>query len=626
MSYNYNNYCNPYREDYQWNWVPITRGTCENEKKILTARYDTLNKEYGDYKTNYSTKNTDYQTLQRNYDSIRNTTCPPNLSGELAILNNRFSTLNANYTSAQTELENLRSKTSTCEQDRNSLASLNSQFNSYKAECSKLNSNYQTLQTRYDSIRNTTCPPNLRGELDTLNNKYQDLQRSYTSNQAELANLRSSTSTCNQDRESLTSLQKKYQDLVAENSMLRSSTCPPYVPSKSISEPTYVPSKSISEPTYVPPTFKLLKKQFNKDEKYKVTKRGVEGWDIYETIKPNDEQLLELVNKFFNTGQGTGAVAIGGFAGYKRDEITLAYLDNLLYGGGSIQLEYTTDNEVNRKYIFNRLKDKYDNDTSEYKKLSPFYQYIGSLEIKDIQLTQNQRFQKNPNAVQTSENSNAVQTSELKKDIDILKGKINKLKRLKVEVQDPSGEVRYFRERADRNSPNYDPEDEKIYNDDSYFASSYDKKDHLGSGFHSSNTMRYEVPINFINNPIIYNPMKIDNCNSTNIQVKDNNYVFNDYGLECMISKLEADSINLQRKMDGNRDPRMMNQRWMDPSDPRMMNQRWTDPSHEFDTTYNKYISILGREFQFYEYPEQYEGKTLEELKIGDSFTIIDRL
>ena len=46
----------------------------------------------------------------------------------------------------------------------------------------------------------------------------------------------------------------------------------------------------------------------------------------------------------------------------------------------------------------------------------------------------------------------------------------------------------------------------------------------------------------------------------------------------------------------------------------------------KFDTTYIKYISILGREFQFYEYPEQYEGKTLQELQIGDSFTIIDRL
>ncbi len=45
----------------------------------------------------------------------------------------------------------------------------------------------------------------------------------------------------------------------------------------------------------------------------------------------------------------------------------------------------------------------------------------------------------------------------------------------------------------------------------------------------------------------------------------------------------------------------------------------------QFDSSNTKYISILGRQFQFYEFPDQYEGKTLQELQIGDSFTIIDK-
>lgn len=133
--------------------------------------------------------------------------------------------------------------------------------------------------------------------------------------------------------------------------------------------------------------------------------------------------------------------------------------------------------------------------------------------------------------------------------------------------------------------------------------------------------MFYEVPISFIDNPINENEI----CRSKQIHVdgegENKKYIFNDFGLQCMLNKLQYEYNTKKSTYDSIINP----QNYDDMGYPRMQQPDYGN-IQQFDTTYIKYISILERPFQFYEYPEQYEGKTLEQLQSGDSFTIIDLL
>lgn len=616
MSYNYNNYCNPYREDYQWKWNPFSCDkevtaeknncaadrtelaklrskpacqtcptqracplpvTCDAEKKSLsdlTARYDTLNKDYGAYKTKctseYSTLNNQYSNLQTRYDSIKNTTCPPQRicsppvtcdveRKSLSDLTTRYDTLNQDYGAYKTNCTN-------------DYSVLNNQYNN-------LNADYKALETRYNGIKNTTCPPQRvcpppatcdieRKSLSELTARYDDLNQRYTSNQAELTNL-------------------------------RSATCPPY------------PS--------CPPAFKIPDDLQN-NIIYTVTKTN-NGWDLYKesrklgSVERNDIQLLNNNNepdsnqKFQKLKEGLKF--------YRYDcngDAQITKIDNTIN-----TIDYSCVNNTNKMGTL--LSGPY--------KLNPAYTKIFD-EVKE---------QLSAKAKESQDLKN-----NLKKDIDFLESKIGYLKKLKF-----LGHNEHL----------------KLYQDQydfSYYSAMYPKDSSAGN--------RYEIDSEnskYINTRTLGNS---ESCGNYHINYNNNTglYSVDDFGIDCIVNNLEGEYdlkkseydtiekeesnplfheysrdkmlIDIINESKGNIDQvkstienlnysRKQNFR-RSPWDIIGTNSNYGNKREsEFDISSianSKYISILGREFQFYEYPGQYEGETLQKLQIGDSFTIIDRL
>ncbi len=582
MSYNY---YNPYQENYQW-W-PFS---------------SSCNKEVNAEKTKCTSDRNELARLQR-ITCPPQRVCPPPVTCDserksLSDLQSSYNELNQKYTRDQVELSRLRGKTCptvTCPPQRvcppqvtcppqetcdSYIKILNDVQSSYESKFQGLQSNYQGLQSTYDS-------------------KYKDLQTScdsqYTNYQTELANLRKMTSTCEQDRNSLSSLQSSYQNLEKNYQDLQSSY-----------------ESQVAQ--------NLIFLKCVKNVKYKVTKTN-RGWDLYEPYRPNDEELKGIVNDLFKDPEKTTT---------KINE-----LENSLGGRGTIPDDKKGDTQENREYIFEKLKEKYEY-ADVYKTISPFYNKIGSLGINDIKLlTKNGRFQKvelnhdysisncgngsakitnidyatntidyecldNPSVIGTllygpyklnpayTQIFNQVKADVIRKQEQQVSD-MEKLQQDKTVSQDEINRLNdiEFRGRTSNGCSNINTDDPSGMTD----CQRQDRIKNLEKNIKEANEK--------INNiqALLYSPL-FKKYSRDNIIID----IIND-------SKGNLDQINSI----------------INPDDRFRSNSYNYGNKQQFDSSNTKYISILGRQFQFYEFPDQYEGKTLQELQIGDSFTIIDK-
>ncbi len=542
MSYNY---YNPYQEDYQW-YKPNTWFSCDKE---VTAE-----------RTKCTADRTELETLKNK----KCPDCPRDLSAEVS-----------------------RLRGITCPPQRVCPPDLTSQFNSYKANYSRPNSDYENLQRSYDSIRNTTCPPQRvcpppvtcdaeKNSLDSLTSQFNTLQKSY------------------QD------LQKNYDNQVAENSMLRSATCPPY------------PSCS--------PAFKIPDDLVN-NIPYRVTKTN-NGWDLYKdtrklgSVGRNDIQLLNNNNepdskqKFQKLKEG-----LRFSADFCSGEAKITRIDN-------------TINTIDYSCV---------NDTSK----------VGTLLSGPYRL--NQAYTQIFDAVKEQLSAKAKEEEDLKnnlkKDIDFLESKIGYLKKLKVQ--------RYL---------SYLIEYENTWN----FSDLSRFYDSIGE----SRAEKYEIDSensNYIKTRTLAKSKESCNNDHINYNNETGKYSVDDFGLQCIVSNLEEEYNNkksqydtIEREKSNRFDDNVLidiineskgNLEQINSLIAQEKNQNSFDDrgrygmgrydmgrygmgptsygnKQKFDMTIIaniKYISILGRLFQFTEFPDQYEGKTLQELTVGDSFNIIDK-
>ncbi len=619
MSYNY---YNPYQENYQW-WNPFS---CEKEKKSLND----LQKSYNELNQNYDKDKVELSRLRgrtcptvtcppQKVCSLPVTcppqkvcplpvTCPPQVTCDSYIKS--LSDLQSSYQGLQSSYQGLQSSCDSKYKDLQS--SCERQYTDYQAELANL----RTMTSSCEQDRNS---------LNSLKTSYQNLQKScdsqYNNYQTELANLRKMSE---QDRNSLNSLKLNYEKLEKEYQNLQSSyqtQVPQNLPS---SYQTQVPQNLI----------------FDKNVKYKITKTNG-GWDVYEPYRPTEQELIILVNDLFKDPTQTTK---------KINE-----LENSLGGRGTIPNDIKEKTQENQASILKILKGKYYgcfdgilcNDVRDYnqatsdmyKTISSFYNKIGSLGIDDIKLlTENGRFQKvelnlkfdTPNCNGGSAKITAIDDATNTIDYECIYNSYNrgtllygpyKLNPAYTQIFD---EVKAYAIRKQEQQvlkyKNLDKDIKDLNKQIEYLKSGYSSRIQTGSyscqivnpGINKTDC-QIKDEIQTLDNILTIKKNSYQNMSSIRY-----NKIFNEYSRDNILIDIINDSK-------GNLDHiKSIIDRYTNQEEYRNNIYNY-DEKQTVDTSNIKYISILGRQFQFDPFPDQYTGKTLQELQIGDSFTIIDK-